>query len=176
MDHARNPNAACLRCSKPIYRRPPEIASGRVYCSLACYGASCRKEFRCPNCGKALLAGDNKASCSRACANALRKGIHYRTGRKKDRVSTIRLLKGRLVELRGAKCQRCPYAKLAILIVHHVDRNPENNILENLELLCPNCHAEEHYGGPNMGALSDLESRGRVKAVGGSSPSPSARK
>jgi predicted HNH restriction endonuclease len=31
------------------------------------------------------------------------------------------------------------------LNVHHKDWNHENNDLGNLELLCPNCHSEEHY-------------------------------
>jgi len=29
--------------------------------------------------------------------------------------------------------------------VHHKDRNRENNEIENLELLCPNCHSEDHF-------------------------------
>jgi hypothetical protein len=29
--------------------------------------------------------------------------------------------------------------------VHHRDRNRTHNDEENLELLCPNCHYEEHY-------------------------------
>ena len=35
---------------------------------------------------------------------------------------------------------KCP------LELHHVDGNPRNNNLENLQLLCPNCHAlSENY-------------------------------
>ncbi|MBI2551090.1 HNH endonuclease [Candidatus Uhrbacteria bacterium] len=29
--------------------------------------------------------------------------------------------------------------------MHHKDRNREHNQLENLELICPNCHYEEHF-------------------------------
>ncbi|MBI3573571.1 hypothetical protein HY090_00790 [Candidatus Kaiserbacteria bacterium] len=29
--------------------------------------------------------------------------------------------------------------------MHHKDRNRNNNSLGNLELICPNCHYEEHY-------------------------------
>ncbi len=31
-----------------------------------------------------------------------------------------------------------------ILVVHHKDKNRENNTIENLEVLCPNCHAIRH--------------------------------
>jgi len=44
------------------------------------------------------------------------------------------------------KCNRCGYNKiLDVLQVHHIDRNRDNNKLENLEILCPTCHMEEHY-------------------------------
>jgi chromosome segregation protein len=44
------------------------------------------------------------------------------------------------------KCERCKYSKIPeVLHVHHKDRNRNNNIIENLEVLCPTCHEEEHY-------------------------------
>lgn len=44
------------------------------------------------------------------------------------------------------KCERCSYNKHPeILEVHHQDRNRENNTIENLLILCPNCHMEEHF-------------------------------
>jgi hypothetical protein len=43
------------------------------------------------------------------------------------------------------KCERCGYNKFPeILVVHHKDRNRKNGAKDNLELLCPNCHEEEH--------------------------------
>lgn len=42
-------------------------------------------------------------------------------------------------------CQKCKWKKVPkVLHIHHKDRNPLNNQLSNLELLCPNCHAIEH--------------------------------
>ena len=44
------------------------------------------------------------------------------------------------------KCNRCGYDKIiGILRVHHRDRNRKNTLPDNLEVLCPNCHAEEHF-------------------------------
>jgi RNase P subunit RPR2 len=43
-------------------------------------------------------------------------------------------------------CEKCGYDKVSgILIVHHKDRDRTNNNLSNLIVLCPNCHAIEHY-------------------------------
>ena len=66
-------------------------------------------------------------------------------GPRKDKVKNQRSLKVRLLNQRGARCERCRYNKHEILQAHHKDRNTNNNELENLELICPNCHAEEHY-------------------------------
>ncbi len=74
-----------------------------------------------------------------------RAGIKYGVGRPKDKVVSQRALKMRLLLERGRKCEKCGYAKYEILQVHHKDRSRGNNNLDNLELLCPNCHFEEHY-------------------------------
>lgn len=50
------------------------------------------------------------------------------------------------LSVKQKKCERCGYDKIPdILEVHHKDRSRKNGAKENLELLCPNCHAEEHY-------------------------------
>jgi predicted nucleic acid-binding Zn ribbon protein len=144
--YERNPNTNCIVCGKSIYRRPFEIKrnEGRVYCSVECYGISCRKENPCIICGKPILAHYKKKTCSRACANKLRNGIKYKIGQRKSKVKAYKTLKLRLLKCRGRKCERCGYDRFEILQVHHIDENRDNNELENLELICPNCHFEEH--------------------------------
>ncbi len=116
-----------------------------MFCSRECYGIFCRKEVSCIVCGKMILAGLNKKTCSRACSNINRTGTKYKTGIfKKDKVKTYRHLKMRLMNIRGKTCQKCGYAKDKILQVHHIDENRNNNDLDNLQLLCPNCHFEHH--------------------------------
>ena len=144
--YKRTPNIDCAICAKSIYRRPSEIkAKGRAFCSLICYGISQRKETPCVVCGKLILAGFNKKTCSRTCANKHRAGIKYKIGRPRDKASTVRVLKLRILEERGNICCRCSYSKYEILQIHHKDRNRNNNALDNLELICPNCHYEDHY-------------------------------
>lgn len=145
--YRRKPNISCIICGKRIYRRPIEIKrnNSRVFCSNACYGKSCRKEISCVVCGKLVLAGLNKKTCSRSCANKNRKGIKYKLNSPRDKVKTQGFLKIRLLKIRGKKCERCGFEKYKILQIHHRDRNKNNNDLNNLELICPNCHAEEHY-------------------------------
>ncbi|MBX0329129.1 HNH endonuclease [Oscillochloris sp. ZM17-4] len=67
----------------------------------------------------------------------------------KDKVKDSQALKRRLILARGPQCQRCAYANQDILVVHHIVRRSDggSNELENLELLCPNCHAEIHFYG-----------------------------
>lgn len=145
--YQRHPNATCLICNKLVYRRKFELErnKGRVFCSQYCYGRSCRKEKPCVICQQPILSGLNKKTCSRACANKLRIGSTYRKSYQKDKVKFYRSLKIKLLKTKGLRCQRCGYNKFEILQIHHIDRNHSNNELSNLELICPNCHYEEHY-------------------------------
>lgn len=145
--YKRNPNTACKVCGKQIYRRPCEIKENdrRVFCSSLCYGVANRIEKPCKVCGKPIQSRFNKKTCSRACSNINRAGIKYGQHRPFDKVFSERIIKIRLLKMRGTKCERCGYAKTEILQVHHKDRNHKNNNIENLELICPNCHYEDHY-------------------------------
>ena len=142
----RKPNAECKVCLAPIYRRPLQIESGNIFCSLKCKGKSCRKgELKTCICGVEISA--RRSSCSRKCSNARRAGITYRIGQPKNRAEQVKRLKRSLIELKGPKCERCPYDFVEILNVHHIIARKDggSDELSNLELICPNCHAEEHY-------------------------------
>lgn len=146
-EYIRHPNTVCVVCNKPIYKRKVDIERnhGHVYCSVTCYGIACRKEKPCIVCGAPILASANKKTCSRKCANIHRTGIKYKLNRPRDKVKSYKHLKIRLLKLRGQSCERCGYNKFEILQVHHKDKNRNNNNLNNLELICPNCHYEEHF-------------------------------
>ena len=60
---------------------------------------------------------------------------------KKNGITTL----NPLIKLKGRKCESCGLEKwldMPInLEIHHIDGNRKNNSLENLQLLCPNCHS-----------------------------------
>lgn len=145
--YKRTPNTKCLVCGKEVYRRPVllKASEGRAFCGQSCYGRSNRKEKPCIICGILIPAAANKKTCSRACANKNRVGFSYKLGRPRDKANELRAIKTKLFEMRGVKCERCDYNKREVLHVHHKDRNRNNNDFSNLELICPNCHYEEHY-------------------------------
>lgn len=92
-----------------------------------------------------MLSSFNKKTCSRNCANIHRAGIKYKINSPRDKVKCERAIKLRLIKSRGRSCEKCCYNKFEILQVHHKNRNRDDNGLDNLELLCPNCHFEKHY-------------------------------
>lgn len=60
-----------------------------------------------------------------------------------------------IVYLRGHQCECCGLEywldKPIPLELHHVDGNSLNNAMDNLKLLCPNCHAlTDNYRGKNI--------------------------
>jgi len=71
-------------------------------------------------------------------------------------------LKNRLIK-EGFKQKRCEICKLTEwlgqpinLELHHINGVNNDNRLENLQILCPNCHSyTENYRGKNMSALKE---------------------
>lgn len=63
-------------------------------------------------------------------------------------------IKRALINRRGQKCERCNLTQWQgtdiPLEVHHIDGDNKNNSVDNLLLLCPNCHAlTNNYRGRN---------------------------
>ncbi|QHV95124.1 HNH endonuclease signature motif containing protein [Spirosoma endbachense] len=56
-------------------------------------------------------------------------------------------IRDRLFKLRGRKCERCewaevnPYNGFIPVQIDHIDGDRSNNALDNLIILCPNCHS-----------------------------------
>ena len=51
-----------------------------------------------------------------------------------------------LIALKGHRCEQCLFTEWngqpIPLQIHHIDADHWNSVLENLQLLCPNCHAQ----------------------------------
>ena len=146
MKMKRNPNCLCKICKKPIYRRPFQITSGNVYCSRQCTGIDQQKIKVCKIC-KNTYTG-NKATCSRGCANTARSGIKYTKEGRFNKAYRGKALKEKVAKIRNGICERCGHENYAILQIHHIVERYKggSDNLNNLELLCPNCHMTQHHG------------------------------
>lgn len=138
----------CQWCSSgfsvPAYRD-----NTAKFCCKRCHGewvSSNKSTFlMCEVCGNGYRRANShmtygKKTCSMKC-----RGIASRTGSpvSADYPSVRKWMKRRdMIK----SCNRCGYSSNPeILVVHHVDRDRKNNDVNNLEVLCPNCHALEHY-------------------------------
>jgi hypothetical protein len=147
----------CAQCTTLFLTR---LNSDSKFCSARCARESTKKRLilECFNCKGSFERTESKFKnsskhnfhfCSRKCkefSQSLKGNCpkirpdHYGNS---SGISTYRKL---AFESFSHKCNRCEYNKiLDVLQVHHKDRNRENNKLENLEILCPTCHMEEHY-------------------------------
>lgn len=157
----------CQYCDKEILVENKEIKRGfGKFCSR-----TCANRFRadnltppepnviCAYCSQEFYLNDSKQTnsksglyfCCRAHKDEAQRvgGIkeimpsHYGTGSPEN---TYRR-KVFITLGRPKVCERCGYDKHeAAIIVHHRDRNRMNDAEENLEVLCENCHAIEHWG------------------------------
>jgi hypothetical protein len=113
------------------------------YCSRKCYYRSQINRgsitYTCRHCHKTFrdAPSHKRIYCSKACVNKSAKATW------KPAFQTVRKDMQRLGLIH--ECARCGYkTESRILGIHHKDRNRRNNTLDNLEVLCPNCHSLEH--------------------------------
>lgn len=108
--------------------------------------------------GKTCLNCTNKIAnrntyCNNVCQAEYQNKLRYDkfiSGEFDDlgRKDTIeRVGKRYLIKTHGNKCMKCGWCEINIFTkkipieLNHIDGDPENNDLTNLELLCPNCHS-----------------------------------
>lgn len=125
------------------------------FCSQKCNNSSRSNKIKvkCDFCGKIIFRQPSEISrsefnfCSRKCKeNAMRtdsddkflkmKPTHYNTGN-----GTV-AYRRKAFNYYQNECSACGYKEHSeVLDVHHIDSNRENNAIDNLIILCPNCHA-----------------------------------
>ena len=113
------------------------------------------KKYECKNCGKAVSGKGRYKSryCCRACQHKYQRSEYIRKWKAgevdglRGGLSISQHIKNWLLEEYGERCSQCgwaevnPITKRVPVEVDHKDGDHKNNLLENLRLLCPNCHS-----------------------------------
>lgn len=103
------------------------------------------KRNKCNNCGKLHLT--KNLFCGKTCRDEFRFKENLKRVKKGLIPDTNReTIKKVILKLRGHECEICHNAEWQgqkiPLILDHIDGSHENNKLENLRLVCPNCDAQ----------------------------------
>lgn len=116
----------------------------------------------CRKCGNPLF-GSRTAFCSKTCKDKFYQNNSYESQQARGLKRKLALIK-----MKGGECEKCGYKKnIAALEFHHRDettkkfrldiRNMSNRSFEKLleeinkcDLLCANCHREEHNPGLDL--------------------------
>lgn len=160
------PKRYCLYCGK-------EIISGdyrKKFCNSSCaasyndkhYIKKKKKEKRCLFCDKAIERGK---FCNNICHSKYKEKQYIERWKKSEetglsgKYGISRIVRNYIFEKNESKCECCkksyvnPYTGLSVLQIHHIDGDCTNNKEENLQLLCPTCHAmTENFGRRNKNA------------------------
>ena len=154
----------CLICGREL------IGRIKSYCSKECRLKSNGVYYRtvgvikkCNYCGKEFIGGNDRKYCSTKCSTLQRNEILLKKFLNHEQInngnnalpSTIREF---LYKKNNYKCELCGYEGYniktgkTILQIHHIDGNSKNNYPDNLQVICPNCHAKtENYMALNKG-------------------------
>ena len=163
----------CLFCGKVIDFDKKSCVSEyniRLFCNHRCAASynnfnrkrPMAKKYYCINCGKETNKGCKY--CSTKCQSEYNYKVYINKWKNNEvnglsgKYSISKHIRKYFFEKYNNKCSRCgwgetnPFTNKIPLEVHHKDGNYKNNIEDNLELLCPNCHSLTHtYKSANIG-------------------------
>jgi hypothetical protein len=126
------------------------ISDNRKYCSQSCSvtitNTLRKKTKNCLECGN-IIIGKNKIYCNHKCNKDYNLKLIFKSIENGDTTIKSRMIKKYLIHIHGEKCMECgwcsinPTSNKVPIELEHIDGNSENNSLDNLKLLCPNCHS-----------------------------------
>lgn len=162
----------CAYCDKKFNKQLSQIKkSPNHYCSQRCAAIVNNRKFRkknkkikyCVYCNS-ILTKNAKKYCGSNCQHRYQHKIKinlWLAGKDRgyETNGTLRrYVKKYLLDKYGYKCSECGWDKInpntnkCPLEIHHRDGNYKNNKEENLQILCPNCHAlTDTYKNMNKG-------------------------
>ena len=158
----------CRYCSAVI----PFEKRASKFCNHTCSASyTNRVRTRPTKRSRVCSCGQPKLLSNKYCYDCAQKHVYHRPQSVellKDSVAIKRLL----IEQRGHRCEDCGLTEWKShpipLELHHVDGNSDNNTVENLVLVCPNCHAfTPNYKGAVKGKNGSRQLRRRQKYANG---------
>jgi predicted nucleic acid-binding Zn ribbon protein len=148
----------CLNCSTKLENNK------NTFCNHSCAATYNNKkrgtEIECLTCGEITK---NYKFCSKKCSSDFQKNESFRRIDEGDVTLGVKRYKEYLIIKYGEKCMECGWCEVnkhsgkIPIELEHIDGNSDNNSLDNLKLLCPNCHSLT----PTYGALN--KGNGRTK-------------
>ena len=144
----------CVNCNKEFETTK---SNEKIFCNHSCAAIfnsknKIKKERKkCLCCNKELI--DNKKDirqtkfCSYSCQGQYKKTKNFNEIENGNTSLYVKNYRNYLIDKHGAKCMECGWDKinqttgLVPIQLEHIDGNSDNNKLENLKLLCPNCHS-----------------------------------
>lgn len=110
-----------------------------------------KEKFSCAYCGKEFYRVPSEIKnnvsgyfyCSRECGNKHKNQLRKESGEWDNSLN----YRKKAFDIYEHKCCVCGWDEdFRILEVHHIDENRENNIIQNLCILCPTCHRKITLG------------------------------
>lgn len=125
-------------------------------------GTYMKKTSKCMNCDKVRVYNPSQYR-GKYCSNKCQQEYRYKTETLpkilSGAIKNVRATKRYFIETYGNKCSECGISNIwnnkeLKLQLDHIDGDRQNNSINNLRLLCPNCHSQtETYAGRNNGLL-----------------------
>lgn len=151
----------CVVCNSLFYVPQYRVLTAR-YCSTQCQlytqYEETRAQFKCVGCNSIFTdspsrVGQRRKYCSEECKTQYTTSTKERRRIQKIRQKasrgsvSSRILRKWIWQFKEKRCQACGYDEHDFCLdLHHIDNNPNNNIIDNLAVLCCICHRKLHKG------------------------------
>ena len=153
-----NEKRYCLECNNEFIVTKN---SEKKFCNNSCSTifnnkSRVRTIKKCLNCNDDIKHHRN--FCSKECEFIFRKMEFFLKIENGDTTLYEKHYKDYIIKKYGAKCMECNWCEInqttgnVPIQLEHIDGNSDNNSLDNLKLLCPNCHSlTPTFGNLNRG-------------------------